>query len=42
VVFKIFGFEFKKFKNEEEIPKNTSWFTESNGVKFFPNFVHLV
>jgi hypothetical protein len=24
VVFKIFGFEFKKFKNEEEIPKNTS------------------
>ena len=37
-----FKFEFKKMKNSLKIPKNTSRCDESNGVKFFQKFVHLV
>ena len=37
-----FEFEFKKMKNSQKIPKNTSSCGESNGVKFFQIFVHLV
>ena len=37
-----FKFKFKKMKNSQKIPKNTSRCDESNGVKFFKNFVHLV
>jgi hypothetical protein len=39
---KNFEFEFQKLKIVEKISKNTSWFIESNGVKFVANFVHLV
>jgi hypothetical protein len=39
---KNFEFEFQKLKIVEKIPKNTSWFIKSNGVKFVANFVHLV
>jgi hypothetical protein len=39
---KFLKFEFQKLKNVERIPKNTSWFIESNYVKFVANFVHLV
>jgi hypothetical protein len=37
-----FEFEFQKMKIVEKIPKNTSWFMESNGVKFVANLVRLV
>jgi hypothetical protein len=37
-----FEFEFQKLKIVEKIPKNTSWFIGSNGVKFVANLVHLV
>ena len=37
-----FKFEFKKIKNSQKIPKNTSRCDESNGVKFSQKFVHLV
>ena len=37
-----FKFEFKKMKNFQKIPKNTSRCDESNGVKFSQKFVHLV
>ena len=36
-----FKFEFKKMKNFQKIPKNTSRCDESNGVKFSQKFVHL-
>ena len=37
-----FKFEFKKMKNSQKNPKNTSSCDESNGVKFSQKFVHLV
>jgi len=37
-----FKFELKKMKNSQKIPKNTSRCDESNGVKNFQIFVHLV
>ena len=37
-----FKFEFKKMKNSQKIPKNTSRCDESNGVKFSKKFIHLV
>ena len=37
-----FKFEFKKMKNSQKIPKNTSRCDEFNGVKFSQKFVHLV
>ena len=37
-----FKFEFQKMKNFQKIPKNTSSCDESNGVKFFQIFIHLV
>ena len=37
-----FKFKFKKMKNSQKIPKNTSMCDESNGVKFSQKFVHLV
>ena len=37
-----FKFEFKKLKNSQIIPKNTLRCDESNGVKFFQIFIHLV
>ena len=37
-----FKFKFKKMKNSQKIPKNTSRCDESNGVKFSQKFVHLV
>ena len=37
-----FKFKFKKMKNSQKIPKNTSRCDESNGVNFFQKFVHLV
>ena len=37
-----FKFKFKKMKNSQNIPKNTSRCDESNGVKFSQKFVHLV
>ena len=36
-----FKFKFKKMKNSQKIPKNTSRYDESNGVKFFQKFVRL-
>ena len=37
-----FKFKFQKMKNSQKISKNTSSCDESNGVKFFQIFVHLV
>ena len=37
-----FKFKFKKMKNSQKIPKNTSRCYESNGVKFSQKFIHLV
>ena len=37
-----FKFKFKKMKNSQKVPKNTSWCDESNGVKFSKKFIHLV
>ena len=37
-----FKFKFKKLKNSQKIPKNTSRCDESNGVKFSQKFIHLV
>ena len=36
-----FKFEFKKMKNSQKNPKNTSRCDESNGVKFSQKFVRL-
>ena len=37
-----FKFKFKKLKNSQKIPKNTSRCDKSNGVKISQKFVHLV
>ena len=37
-----FKFEFEKMKKSQKILKNTSSCDESNGVKFFQIFIHLV
>ena len=37
-----FKFKFKKMKNFQKIPKNTSKCDKSNCVKFSQKFVHLV
>ena len=37
-----FKFKFKKMKNSQKIPKNTSRCDEFNGGKFSQKFVHLV
>ena len=37
-----FKFEFQQIKNSHKILKNTSSYDESNDVKFFQIFVHLV
>ena len=36
-----FKFEFKKMKNSQKNPKNTSRCDESNGVKFSQKFIRL-